>query len=117
MGIDYSLFAIPKGTPRAVEKRHKRLTEAEQERQCRAEVKRIYKGRCVVPGCKEKGAHLHHIVRRSRSKALKWDPLNTVPVCVAHHQLEHAGKIHITRDADTGELIVTGERQYLAFKL
>lgn len=119
MGIDWSLFAIPKsrdGKLRVEAKREKRLDDETQERNARATV-RIRDGlRCSVPGCGEKGTELHHIVRRSRSKAKRWDPLNLCFLCRAHHQLEHGGKIHISRDPD-GELIVTGERRYLEFKL
>jgi hypothetical protein len=116
MGIDWDLFAIPKGTPRVVTKRAKRLDDETQEREARAAVRQRDGMRCSVPGCREKGEHLHHIVYRSRSKALRWATSNLCFLCVAHHALEHAGKIHISGNADD-ELVVTGDKEYLEFKL
>lgn len=61
--------------------------------------------------------HLHHIVYRSRSKKLRWAVSNLCYLCVAHHDLEHAGKITIHPRTADEELIITGEKQYLAFRL
>lgn len=120
MGIDTSDFAFPKASPgklRVEVKRDKRLTGAEQERKCREEVWARYGRKCAVPGCKEQAVHQHHIVYRSQSKRLKYEPTNRVPLCEAHHKLEHAGKITIHPRTADGELIITGEKQYLTFKL
>jgi 5-methylcytosine-specific restriction endonuclease McrA len=117
MGIDWSQFAIPKGEPGVEAKRRKRLTDEEAERACREEVWRRYGRVCSVPGCREKAVHQHHIVYRSKSRALKFAPENRAPLCEAHHKLEHAGKITIHPRTEDGELIVTGDRKYLAFKL
>jgi hypothetical protein len=76
MGIDYSRFAIPKGPLHVEVQRAKRLTEAQAERACRSAVRKRDRGRCVVPGCKEKATALHHVVYRSQSKALKFSPSN-----------------------------------------
>ena len=116
MPIDWSGFAIPKGTPRVLQKKAQKLDLATQERICRAAVKRRDKGRCVVPGCKEHGQHLHHIVFRSQSKAKRWLTSNCCLLCAGHHQLLHNGLIAITGNADD-ELTITGEKQYLEFRL
>ena len=115
MGIDYSVFAHPKGTLRVEAKREKRLTNEDQERICRAAVWRLYGRKCVVPGCKEPGQQ-HHLIKRSQSKRLKYEPTNRRPVCQTHHDLIHGGKITLTVAAD-GELLVTGEAKYLRFRL
>lgn len=117
MPIDYSVFDIPKspkGQSRVEMKRDKRLTNAAQETLCRSQVKARDKGRCVVPGCKERSVHLHHIVYRS--KGGKWRSENMCSLCVGHHGLVHAGKITITGDANC-HLTITGDRKYLEFKL
>ena len=116
MGIDYNGLAFPKGQLRVERKRQKRLSDEEQEREARKAVRSRDGARCAVPGCREPGSELHHIVRRSRSRAKRWDVANLVYVCNVHHRLEHAGKITIARK-DDGELIVTGERKYLEFRL
>jgi 5-methylcytosine-specific restriction endonuclease McrA len=117
VGIDTSGFAFPKGALRVEVKREKRLTLGELERRARVAVRLRDGFKCVVPGCKDEGIHLHHIVYRSRSKALKWAVHNLCYLCVAHHDLEHAGKITIHPRTAEGELIVTGEKKYLAFRL
>ena len=116
MGIDWSLFAIPKGELRVESKRRKRLDDQQLEDDARRAVRQRDGLRCSVPGCREKGEHLHHIVYRSRSKALRWATNNLCFLCVAHHALEHAGKISISGNADD-ELLVTGDKAYLEFKL
>lgn len=120
MGMDYNALgpgSIPKG-PLGVETRQKkRLTTAEREREWRKEVRLRYGWKCGVPGCKEPGEHLHHIVYRSRSKALRFSVENTVPLCATHHDLEHGGKITIHPRTADGELLITGDRKYLEFKL
>lgn len=116
MAIDYSGFAIPKGSPRILEKKCAKLDAAAQERICRQEVKRRDKGHCVVPGCKNRDVEMHHVIPRSRSKRLKWATSNNCLLCPEHHNLRHAGLISITGNADE-ELIITGERKYLEFRL
>lgn len=112
--IDYSKLALPKGTPRVLDRIARKKDLAQQERLARAAVKRRDKGRCVVPGCKEASRHLHHIVYRSRGG--KWQSQNLASLCVRHHQLVHAGLIQIAGNADD-ELIITGDKKYLAFRL
>jgi len=116
MGIDYSQFAHPKGALRVEEKRRKRLSDEELEREARKAVRARDGLRCAIPGCREKGEHLHHIVRRSRSKALRWHTSNLVYLCPWHHHQEHAGKISISGNADE-EIVVTGDTAALRFKL
>lgn len=118
MGIDTSALAFPKATKlRVEERRDRRLSNTEREKACRDEVWRRYGRKCNVPGCKEPAVHQHHIIYRSQSKKLKFDPQNRAPLCRAHHDLVHAGKITIHPRTADGELLVTGERKYLAFKL
>ena|SRR5262252_4250403 len=114
MGIDTSMLKFAKPVPRVVTKRAKRLDVLSQERICREVVRKRDKGRCVVPGCREKSAHLHHIVYRSRGG--KWRSGNICSLCVGHHALVHAGQIQISGDAND-ELIITGPKEYLRFKL
>jgi 5-methylcytosine-specific restriction endonuclease McrA len=102
---------------RVEEKRDRRLTNEEKERKCRDAVWRLYGRKCTVPGCKEGAVHQHHIVFRSRSVRLKYEPTNRAPICQAHHDLVHGGKIQIHPRTADGELLVTGERKYLEFKL
>ena len=117
MAIDYSVFAIPKvraGESRAETKRSKRLSKAEQERICREIVKRRDKGKCVVPGCKDRSEHMHHITYRS--KGGKWRSENICSLCPSHHQMVHLGKIQISGNADE-HLTITGDAAALRFKL
>ena len=115
--IDYSGMAFPKGDLRVEVKREKRLTDDSLEDAARKAVRLRDGWKCVVPGCKEPGVQLHHIVYRSRSKKLKWAVSNLCYVCVAHHDLEHAGKITIQPRTADGELVITGAKKYLSFKL
>lgn len=114
MAIDYSVFAIPKGTPRIVDRIAKKRDLEQRERDCRKAVKARDKGRCVVPGCKEASKHLHHIIYRSRGG--KWRTENICSLCVTHHQMVHAALIQISGNADE-ELIITGDKERLKFKL
>lgn len=120
MGIDYSVFKYaksPSGKIRVEAKREKRLDGEAAERACRAEVWRRYGRKCCVPGCKEPAVHQHHIVYRSKSRRLKTEPSNRAPICQAHHDLLHAGKITIHPRDEQGELKVTGPKELLKFRL
>ena len=117
MGVDYAGFAYPKGALRVEAKREKRLSSEDAEKACREEVWRRYGRKCGIPGCKEPAVHQHHIVYRSKSKRLKYEPTNRAPICQVHHELQHAGKITIHPRTGDGELLVTGAKKYLAFKL
>ncbi len=112
--MDTSGLAFPKPEPRVFKKKAKKLDLQSQERICREAVRKRDKGRCVVPGCKEKAHHMHHIVYRSRGG--KWRSENICSLCPAHHALVHAGVIRITGNADD-ELIIKGDRKHLEFKL
>jgi hypothetical protein len=74
MAIDYSLLPLSKGTPRCLQKARKKKLDAKDERACREIVRARDKGRCRVPNCNERNVEMHHIVPRSRSSKLKWDP-------------------------------------------
>lgn len=117
MPIDYSVFAIPKSKPgdlRAERKRAKRLDRATQERECREAVRRRDHGKCVIPGCKDRSEHMHHITYRS--KGGKWRSENICSLCPSHHAMVHAGKIQIAGNADK-HLTISGDTQALKFKL
>jgi len=116
MGIDFTGFAFPKGKLAVEAKREKRVTDDSLEDAARKAVRLRDGTRCSVPGCREAGAHLHHIVYRSRSKKLRWATSNLCFLCIAHHALEHAGRIHISGNADD-ELTITGDKKDLQFKL
>jgi len=49
--------------------------------------------RCVI--CSEPAAHMHHFVPKSRSRILKFDIKNAVPLCQKHHY-----KIHFSPEPD-----------------
>ena len=117
MAIDYTNFAIPKGTPRVLEKARKKKLDAQAERICRAAVRSRDKGRCRIPNCNERAVvEMHHIVPRSRSSKSRWLTSNNILLCRGHHQLRHAGKINIAGDAD-GEIVITGDVDALRFRL
>lgn len=80
------------------------MNEATARMHCRARDR----GRCRVPGCAEHADHLHHLVYRSQSQALKWEPGNLLSLCAGHHALVHAGVLVIEGDADH-EVTVTGD--------
>lgn len=107
-------FAKPELSAKAKKRREKR--EAQNERAAREICRQRDHGHCRIPNCKERAVHLHHIVYRSQSKRLKWEPANLVSLCTEHHRLEHAGKIQISGNADD-EIIVTGDLDYLRFRL
>lgn len=117
MAIDYSQSRWPKGALGVEDRKAKKLSDADRETVCREETWRLYGHKCVVPGCKEWAVHQHHIVYRSRSKVLKFDPHNRAPLCQTHHDLEHAGKITIHPRTADGELLITGKKKYLKFRL
>lgn len=115
--IDTSMLAFPKASKLRVEvKREKRLDDASQEREARAFVKKRDKGKCVIPGCKEAGQHLHHVTPRSRSKKHRWFTSNLCLLCQGHHGMVHGGRITISGDANV-HLDIKGSKKDLAFRL
>lgn len=124
MAIDYSAFESVGGIPKVrtkdgqqsipEAKRAKRLDKQQQERVCREAVKRRDKGKCVIPGCKERAEHMHHITYRS--KGGKWRTENICSLCASHHSMVHLGKIQIHGNADE-HLTITGDTDSLRFKL
>lgn len=116
MAIDYSQLPLSKGTPRVIERAKQRKALARDERTAREATRARDKGKCRIPGCKERATELHHIVPRSRSKRLRHATGNLVWLCLSHHRLRHAGVINIAGNADE-ELIVTGDLDALKFRL
>jgi len=98
MRIDYSQFAISKGPALALQRAAKRLKRASDERICRQAVHRRDSGRCVVPKCRNRSRHLHHIMYRSRGG--KWITSNICSLCVEHHQQVHGALLQIRGNAD-----------------
>ncbi len=114
MAIDYSQCAIPKGTPRVLDRIQRKRDLDKQERDCRAAVRRRDHGKCVVPSCKESAKHLHHI--QYRSLGGKWRTANVCSLCARHHQMQHAALIDIQGNADE-HLTITGDARLLRFRL
>jgi 5-methylcytosine-specific restriction endonuclease McrA len=119
--VDYSFLdnipgAIRKPEPRVVTKKRREKIDAKDERACREIVRKRDGGKCRIPGCIERSTEAHHIVFRSKSKARRWDPANLVSLCREHHQLRHAGVIHIAGNADD-EIVITGDVNRLKFRL
>ena len=114
--MDMSGLMFPKPEPRCVTKRRAEKVDDQQERICRAAVKKRDHGKCQIPGCKDFATELHHIVPRSRSRAKRWVTSNCVSLCTDHHQLRHSGVIQITGNADV-EIFVTGDVDRLRFRL
>lgn len=119
MGIDMSpesglTYAKPELSLKAKKRREK--IDAQNERAAREIVRKRDLGTCRIPGCRERGEHLHHIVFRSRSRGLRWNPKNLCLLCADHHALIHAGIITIAGNADD-ELIITGDVDRLRFRL
>lgn len=112
--MDTSGLKFAKPEPRMVDRIRYKRDLAAQERACRKAVKARDKGHCVVPFCKARSHHLHHITFRSQGG--KWRTGNVCSLCLFHHRALHAGKIRIVGDADQ-ELIITGDRRYLQVTL
>lgn len=110
------MIGYPKPEPRVITRKRREKEDSRDERAARIAVKSRDKGKCRIPGCRERAVHLHHIVYRSKSKKLRWVTGNLVSLCVDHHRLEHAGVITISGDADS-EIIVTGDIERLKFRL
>lgn len=106
-GSYYQTCAHPKPELRRMAKKRLDKLDARDERAAREIVRKRDGGRCRIPNCNERSAHLHHIVYRSKSKRLRWDPRNLCSLCADHHALVHAGHIQIGGNADEA-IIVTG---------
>lgn len=74
-------FRFPKPTPRVIERRTREKQEQQHERACRYIVRVRDKGRCRIPNCNNRDVEMHHIVPRSRSSRLKWQPSNNCLLC------------------------------------
>lgn len=109
-------FAHPKSELRAVLKKRRQKMDQKNERACREITRKRDGGRCRIPNCSERAAHLHHIVYRSHSSRRKWHPGNCCWLCVDHHRLVHGGAIRITGDADA-EIVITGDVDRLKFRI
>ena len=108
--------AIQKPEPRVIKKARDKKLDAKHERAAREITRKRDKGKCRIPGCKERATELHHVVKRSQSKARRWDTANLCWLCLSHHRLVHAGVVTIHGSADD-ELIITGDVDRLKFRL
>src|SRR5690242_14141586 len=116
MDMTDTRFGFPKAEPSVVQKARKKKLDAKAERAAREIVRKRDKGKCRIPGCKEKAVHVHHLIYRSKSRGLRWNPRNLLSLCQQHHGLVHAGTINISGGADA-EIIVTGDVDRLRFRL
>lgn len=92
MSIDYSQFAIPKGTPRVIEKRAIKLAKERQAKESRAFVRKRDGGKCRC--CGKRGGEVHHL--RYRSQGGDNDPSNLALLCKRCHEDIHAHLIDVT---------------------
>jgi 5-methylcytosine-specific restriction endonuclease McrA len=106
MAIDYSASAIPKPTPRIVDRIARKRDLGIQERACRKHVKRRDEGKCRA--CGRRGSHMHHLERRSLGG--KWTPRNVCLTCVPCHQFEHAALLQMRGNPEPGELLTIDAR-------
>jgi 5-methylcytosine-specific restriction endonuclease McrA len=104
----YQTCRYPKGEIGAVTMKRRDLKDAKAERECRRLVQKRDDKRCTIPGCRQSGRHMHHIVYRSKSRGLRWATSNNCLLCTDHHRLAHAGVITIRGDADVA-IVVTGD--------
>ncbi len=112
----YRECALPKPEIRAVTKLRREKEDSRDERTVRDVTRKRDLGKCRIPNCSERAAHLHHIVYRSKSKRLRWRSENLCWLCVDHHRLVHAGEIRISGNADV-EIIIEGDIDALRFRL
>jgi 5-methylcytosine-specific restriction endonuclease McrA len=116
LGDYYRHAPLAKPEPRAVTKKRHAKEDARDERSVREFTRQRDLGKCRIPNCSERAAHLHHIVYRSKSKRLRWRSENLVWLCVDHHRLVHAQEIRISGNADV-EIVVEGDVNKLRFRL
>lgn len=108
------MTGFPKPQPRVLTRIKDKRDLAALERACRIAVRARDKGKCQVPGCKDRAVHLHHI--RYRSRGGRWVTNNIVSLCVEHHQCIHAGLLRVEGNADV-HLDFHGSRKLLEFGL
>lgn len=97
-------LAIPKPTPRYLEKAKKVAAARKAERECYAQVDTRDSHCCRV--CRKRvggvgilqAAHHHHILYRS--KGGEHDPAQVCLLCVACHSAIHNGELRLTGDAN-----------------
>ena len=98
-----SSLAFPKPTPRVLERQKQRRAQQVRLRAMILGVRKRDEDRCRACGrpCwalemnPERRAHLHHLVFRSASKALRDAPTNLVTLCGRCHAQVHAHQLHI----------------------
>lgn len=104
MAIDYSRLAIPKPTPRWMEKAKKVAASKKAERECYAAVDKRDGHCCRVCHARVGGigmlqaVHHHHLVYRSRGGG--HDTNNVISLCVKCHGAVHNGEMQLSGDAN-----------------
>ena len=119
MAIDYSGFAFPKSAPRALAKADKAAADAKALRECYKAVdlrdRRTCRatGRPLMVGAVDPRMRLerHHLVKRSRDKALVSDPSNVVTVAADIHQLLEAHALEVEGVDANGRLVFHWNRR------
>jgi 5-methylcytosine-specific restriction endonuclease McrA len=104
--IDYSGFAIPKGTPRFDRKKQRKADQALHERLVYQAVDARDHHTCRVCGryCSPMAvgllerSHRHHLEYRSKGGADSTS--NLITLCASCHADVHAGRMRLTGDAD-----------------
>ncbi len=119
MTIDYSGFAFPKSPPRALAKADKAAADAKALRECYKAVDARDKkhcratGRPLMVGAVDPRMRLerHHLVKRSRDKALVSEASNVVTVAADIHQLLEAHALEIEGTNADGRLVFHWNRR------
>ncbi len=104
MAIDYSGFAIPKGTPRIVDRIQKKRDLEQQQRDCRKAVDARDHRRCFWPRCRAYATSKHHVI--ARSLLGRWRSENILSACEPHHRYFKAGLITVVGNPDRGPVRV-----------
>jgi 5-methylcytosine-specific restriction endonuclease McrA len=92
MGIDFSGFAFPKGTPRVISRRAKKAEEDRQWEEAKRFVRKRDGGKCKC--CGKTGGEVHHL--KYRSLGGDHDPNNLALLCKRCHEDIHAHLIEVT---------------------
>ena len=99
MAIDYTGFLYGKGQPRVIERHTKRVDAEKALKEAYAEVDARDAGRCWVTGKRTESNSVdprrrrehHHLVARSRDRALIAEPSNIITVTAEAHDLIERG--------------------------
>lgn len=72
-----------------LQKRKDKMDSPYWDKKCHTAVAQwAHKSKCVICGKREPEVGLiagHHLIRKSRSRLLRWHPMNIIPLCEEHH--------------------------------